>query len=127
MPLPRPAPGRAKIWITATLGLIVLTVGAIWWGLAATVDKPNWMEVSWDVRDDHTIVVKYQVAKPTDMTVRCLIEAQAEDHSVVGSTEVTLGPTSEREHLYSTTLTTTGKAVRGGIRNCREVEDAVSG
>lgn len=121
MQIPRPAPGRAPIWLLATVGLLVLTAGAIWWGLAATVGKPTWIDVAWDVRDEHTVIVRYQVAKPADMTVRCLIEAQSEDHALVGSAEVEIGPLPEREMLHTTTLTTTGKAVRGGVRNCRAV------
>lgn len=119
--LPRPAPGRAPIWIVATLGLVILTAGAMWWGLAATVDKPNWIEVAWNVKDDRTIDVTYQVSKPQGMTVRCTIEAQAEDHSVAGAADVLIGPQEARETRHTTTLRTTVRAVRGGIKTCREV------
>lgn len=103
-----------------------MTVGAVWWGLAAVVGKPTWMDVSWEVKDDRTTVVRYQVSKPTDLTVRCLIEAQGHDHSVVGSIEVVLGPQPKSEMSYETTVRTTGTAVRGGIRNCRSIDDRVS-
>ncbi len=109
------------MWILATLGIVVLTVGAIWWGLAATVGKPNWMDVAWNVTDDRTIEVRYQVSKPPDMTVRCTIEAQGEDHALVGTADVVIGPQGTRETLHSTTLRTTLPAVRGGIRTCREI------
>lgn len=121
MRLPRPAPGRAPIWILATLVVAVLTIGAIWWGLASTVGKPNWMEVAWEVKDDRTVEVRYQVSKPPDMTVRCTIEAQGKDHALVGSAEVVIGPQSARETLHTTTVRTTLPAVRGGIRTCREI------
>ncbi|MBW3085642.1 hypothetical protein KEM60_01846 [Austwickia sp. TVS 96-490-7B] len=121
MQIPRPAPGRAPIWVVATIGLIVLTVGAVWWGLAATVGKPNWMDLTWEITDDNTMVVHYQVAKPTDQTVRCLILAQGPDHAAVGSTEVTLGPDPQQQKAYATTVRTTSRAVRGGVDSCRAV------
>ncbi|GAB78025.1 protein of unknown function [Austwickia chelonae] len=121
MRIPRPAPGRAKIWVVATLGLVVMTVGAVWWGLAATVGKPVWADVDWEVKDERTVVVRYSITKPTDMTVRCLVEAQAVDYSLVGSRDVEIGPQREKERIYETTVSTTSKALRGRLRNCREI------
>ena len=121
MRIPRPAPGRGKIWLLATACLLVATAIAIWWGLAATLAKPTWTTITWDVQGDHDIVVKYEVTKPTDMTVVCLFDAQALDHSAVGSKEVTLGPVPERTRRYETQLRTTTRAVTGTLRNCREI------
>lgn len=121
MRLPRPAPGRAKIWLLATIALTVATVIAVWWGLAATVNKPTWQSVTWDIRDDRSVVATYAVSKPTDMTVVCVIEALGMDHALVGSREVTLGPAQEREKTYRTEVRTTARAVSAKLRNCREI------
>lgn len=124
MRIPRPAPGRAKIWLLATVALIVATVIATWWGLAATVGKPSWQDVAWDVKDERTIDVKYRVTRPQDMTVVCVIEAQAENHAVVGTLTVTIGPSDRSEVVQTSTLRTTNLAVRGGVRTCRDVTAA---
>ncbi len=122
MRIPRPAPGRAKIWLLATLALLASIVVAIWWGLAATLTKPTWTTLTWDIRDDREIAVTYQVSKPADMTVLCVVEAQGMDHALVGSKDVTLGPAGQRELTYTTAVRTTARAVKGTLRNCRQID-----
>ena len=120
--IPRPAPGRGKIWVLATVLLLGATAVAIWWGLAATLTKPNWTTITWDIRSDREIEVMYQVSKPAEMTVQCVVEASGADHALVGSREVTIGPQPDRERTYRTVLRTTAPAIAGKLRNCREID-----
>lgn len=120
MPIPRPAPGRGKIWLLGTVALVVATVIAVWWGLSATTSKPTWQSITWEIRDDRTAVATYTVSKPKDMTVLCVVEALGMDHALVGSREVRLGPADQRELTYQTEVRTTARAVTASVRNCRE-------
>lgn len=124
MRIPRPARGRAKIWVLATVLFAAATTLAVWWGLAATVNKPSWSTITWNIQSDRDIEVTYRVSKPADMTVLCVVEAQGMDHALVGSREVTLGPSGHREEIYQTWLRTTTRAVAGKVRNCREIPAA---
>ncbi|QQR99849.1 MAG: DUF4307 domain-containing protein [Austwickia sp.] len=121
MRIPRPAPGRAKIWLLATVTFITATVIAVWWGLSATLTKPTWQSVTWEIRDDRAAVATYTVNKPKDMTVLCVVEALGMDHALVGSREVTLGAADQRELTYQTEVRTTARAVSAKLRNCREI------
>lgn len=124
MSLPRPAPGRAKIWLLATVLLVAATAIAVWWGLAATVAKPNWQTLTWEIKDDREATVIYQLSKPPDMTVVCVAEALGADHALVGSRDITIGPTEQREATYTALIRTTTRAVTANLRNCREAPAA---
>ena len=69
MPIPRPAPGTATWWVLGTIGILLGCAMAVWWGLASTVGKPSWTDLSYRVVDDRTVDVTYLVSRPTGRDV----------------------------------------------------------
>ena len=118
MPIPRPAPGTAKWWVVATIGILLGSAMAIWWGLASTVGKPSWTLMSYRVVDDRTVDVTYIVSRPTGREVTCMISAMDKTFATVGMIEVNV-PGSDTSSVKRTTrVRTTTRAVTGVVKSC---------
>jgi Domain of unknown function (DUF4307) len=118
VPIPRPAPGTAKWWVVATVGILLGSAMAIWWGLASTVGKPSWTLMSYRVVDDRTVDVTYIVSRPTGRDVTCMISAMDKTFATVGMLEVNV-PSSDTSSVERTTrVRTTTRAVTGVVKSC---------
>jgi hypothetical protein len=118
VPIPRPAPGTAKWWVVATIGILLGSAMAIWWGLASTVGKPSWTLMSYRVVDDRTVDVTYIVSRPTGRDVTCMISAMDKTFATVGMVEVNV-PGSDTSSVKRTTrVRTTTRAVTGVVKSC---------
>ncbi len=110
-----------RIFILVGVALGVLgTIVVVWYALSATVTKPMWRDVSFDVVDDRLTTMRFELTKPTDMTVDCTVIAQETNHGVVGRTVVTVGPTQTPSTVHEVQIKTTTLAVIGTVRTCAE-------
>lgn len=110
---------RRFVVVGVVLGLLGTAMG-VWFALAATVTKPNWRDVSFDVVDDQTVDVRFEVTKPRDMTAVCTVLAQEINHGVVGRTQVTVPPSDQLSTITQARIRTTSLAVIGTVRTCAE-------
>jgi hypothetical protein len=118
VPIPRPAPGTAKWWVTATIGILLGCAMAVWFGLASTVGKPSWTNLSYRVIDDTTVDVTYLVSRPIGRDVTCVIRAMDRSFGTVGMITVQI-PASDTSSVRRTTrVRTTTRAVTGVVRSC---------
>ena len=118
MPIPRPAPGDAKWWVIATIGILLGCAMAVWFGLASTVGKPAWTVLGYRVVDDRTVDVTYVVSRPVGRDVTCLIRAMDQGFGTVGLLEVHI-PGSQASSVRRTTrVHTTTRAVTGVVKSC---------
>jgi len=118
MPMPRPAPGDAKWWVIATIGILLGCTIAVWWGLASTVGRPSWTVRSYRVIDDRTVDVSYLVSRPTGREVTCLVRALDRSFGTVGLVEVRIPGSDESSVSLTTRVRTTGRAVTGVVKSC---------
>ena len=119
MPIPRPAPGDAKWWVVAAIGILLGCAMAVWWGLASTVGKPSWTVLSYHVIDDRNVDVTYLVSRPSGRDVTCVIRAMDMAFGTVGLVEVHV-PGSDASSVKRTTrVRTTTRAVTGVVKSCR--------
>lgn len=110
---------RRFVVVGVILGLLGTAMG-VWFALSATATKPNWRDVSYDVVDDETVVVRFEVTKPREMTAVCTVLAQETNHGVVGRTTVTVPPSDQLSTITQTRIRTTSLAVIGTVRTCAE-------
>ncbi len=118
MPIPRPAPGDAKWWVVATIGILLGCAIAVWWGLASTIGKPSWTVMSYHVVDDRTVDVTYLVSRPTGREVTCVITALDSSFATVGLIEVSVPASGESSVKRTTRVRTTTRAVTGVVQSC---------
>jgi hypothetical protein len=119
MPLPRPAPGAARWWAVAAIGILLGSAMAIWWGLASTVGRPSWTVMGYHVIDDRSVDVTYIVSRPAGQHVTCTIRALDDRFATVGLVEERV-PASDTSSVRRTTrVRTTTRAVTGLVKSCR--------
>jgi len=118
MPIPRPAPGDAKWWVVATVGILLGCAMAVWWGLASTIGTPSWTVLSYRVVDDRTVDVSYLVSRPTGRNVTCVIRALDRGFGTVGLIEVHVPGSDASSVRVTTRVRTTARAVTGLVRSC---------
>ena len=118
MPIPRPAPGAAKWWAVATIGILLGSALAVWWGMASTVGKPAWTVMSYRVVDDRNVDVTYLVSRPTGRDVTCVITALDRSFATVGLVEVHVPGSDVTSVKRTTRVRTTTRAVTGVVKSC---------
>ena len=118
MPIPRPAPGAAKWWVLATIGILLGCAMAVWWGLASTVGKPSWTVMSYRVIDDRAVDVTYLVSRPTRRDVTCVITALDRSFGTVGLIEIHVPGSDASSVELTTRVRTTARAVTGVVQSC---------
>lgn len=118
VPIPRPAPGAAKWWAVATIGILLGSAMAVWWGLASTVGRPSWTVMGYHVIDDRSVDVTYLVSRPAGQDVTCTLRALDKGFATVGLIEVHV-PGSDTSSVSRTTrIRTTTRAVTGEVKSC---------
>ena len=106
------------MWVVGTIGIVLGCALAIWLGLASTVGKPSWTDLSYRVIDDKAVEVTYVVRRPVGRDVTCAIRAMDKSFATVGLVEVGI-PGSEAAMVQRTTrVRTTTRAVTGVVRSC---------
>jgi hypothetical protein len=118
VPIPRPAPGAAKWWAIATIGILLGSAMAVWWGLASTIGKPSWTVMGYQVVDDRTVDVTYLVSRPTGHDVTCTIRALDKGFATVGLIEVHVPGSDQSSVKRTTRVRTTSRAVTGVVKSC---------
>jgi hypothetical protein len=118
VPIPRPAPGAAKWWVIATVGILLGCAIAIWWGLASTLGKPSWTVMSYHVVNDQAVDVTYIVSRPTGRQVTCVLTALDSSFATVGLIEVRVAASSQSSVQRTTRVRTTTRAVTGIVQSC---------
>jgi hypothetical protein len=106
-------------WLIPVIAVVGIALGISWAVWAATVDKPFSARLyGYEVTSDHQTTVKLDIHRPKPREIRCTVQAQAQDHSVVGERTITI-PSSKRHTIRTTTsITTERRAVTGVLKRC---------
>lgn len=75
--------------------------------------------LSYEVVDDRTVEIRFEVRSDPGTTATCLVRALARDMSEVASEEVRVGPSLEDRVVETRTLTTSSRAVAAELVTCR--------
>lgn len=116
------SPGRRKVVGFAAVLVTVGSLVAVWFGLSASVGWPVQRDLAYTVHDAGSVTVRFEVTKPQEMTAVCEVVAQEVGKAVVGRTDVTIPPSTERTTRHEVTLRTTTLAVIGLVKTCRPAE-----
>jgi Domain of unknown function (DUF4307) len=118
VPIPRPAPGDAKWWVVATIGILLGCALAVWFGLASTVGQPGWTDLGYRVIDDRTVDVTYLISRPVGRNVTCVIQALDRGFGTTGLVEVHIPGSGTSSVRRTTRIRTTTRAVTGEVTSC---------
>jgi Domain of unknown function (DUF4307) len=121
MPLPRPSPGTARWWLVGSVG-VLLSVGVIiWWGVVSTVGGVRPEVTGYRVESDASVLVEYDLHRPSGTAVRCRVIALDGSKARVGTVDDAVpadGPTSVHREVR---IRTSVRAVTGVVDSCVRV------
>ncbi|WEG07593.1 DUF4307 domain-containing protein [Microbacterium horticulturae] len=109
---------RAWAW---TIGVVVaVIVGAllIWMAWGSTSSSVDATATGYEVVDARTVTVSFQVTSAHDSGVVCVLEADDEDHGIVGWKVVHLPASDQHTNAYRETIPTIGVATTGLVNAC---------
>ena len=109
-------------WLVGALGVCAMTAVAVWFGVAAASGKVNWVNTGFDVVADNEVDVRFDLHRDPDRAVRCVIEAQDEQHFVVGRTTRRVAASSDSPSRHVAAVRTAAPAVTGYVDSCEYVD-----
>ena len=118
MPLPRPAPGTGRWWVIGTVGCTIGIALAVWLGLANSLGAITWTDTDYQVIDDRSVQVGFDVHRSPGQDVVCTVQAQDAAHGVVGVLEVPVPAGATRSIHQQVLVRTASRAVGGSVRSC---------
>ncbi|MEO5981556.1 MAG: DUF4307 domain-containing protein [Pedococcus sp.] len=121
MPLPRPAPGTGRWWVIGTIGCTIGVALAVWLGLANSLGQITYTNTGYDVVDQRSVKVEFDVYRPAGEAVTCLLQALDTSFGVVGVLDVDIPASQERSVHREAVVRTTSRAVTGIVKTCSAV------
>lgn len=103
------------------LGATITVVVVGWFGwmtVANALESVDSDTTGFQVVDEHVVNLSFQVTAPVDREVACALEAQDEQHGIVGWKIVILPPSAEHTRAFTQTIPTVAEATTGLINAC---------
>ncbi|NYE19828.1 DUF4307 domain-containing protein [Microbacterium immunditiarum] len=113
-------PSPRRRWTISVAIVVVVAVVAViaWIAVANAANTVEARTTAYRVVDERTVVVNFQVTAPTGRGLACAIEAQDEQHGIVGWKVVEYEASDEPGRAFSETLPTVGRATTGLVNSC---------
>lgn len=108
---------RWAIGAAAAVGAIVVGL-FVWTTVSSSLDAVDVDTTGFEIVDEHSVVLSFQVTAPVGRAVACAIEAQDEEHGVVGWRVVELPASQEHAQAFRETIPTTAPATTGFVNSC---------
>lgn len=108
---------RRTPWIVG-IAIAAVLVGAFgWMTVAQSMSSVDADDLGFELVDEHTVDVRFQVTGVQGKNVVCVVEALDEEFGVVGWKVVELAPENHSEAV-STTVPTVSEATTGLVNTC---------
>ncbi|MGZ0710395.1 DUF4307 domain-containing protein (plasmid) [Coraliomargarita sp. W4R53] len=115
----RSTPLRQRITIAIAIVVGAVAVVALgWMVVAGTADAADADATGFEVVDEHSVTLRFQVTVAPGKDVVCAIEAQDEDFGVVGWRVVSITASDSASREFSETIPTTALATTGFVNSC---------
>jgi Domain of unknown function (DUF4307) len=112
-----PARRRIGLAIAIAIGTVaVLLLG--WMVISSALDDVDADATGFEIIDDHSVTLDFQVTVPPGRAVACAIEAQDEEHGVVGWRVVEFSASEHPSSAYHEVIPTTALATTGFVNSC---------
>jgi len=105
-------------WIVVAVAAVTAIVALGWSTVTSSMSSVDVDATAYEVVDEHTVTVTFQMVAPRDGTVACALEAQDEEHGVVGWRVVELPVEGGATRAFTETIPTTALATTGLVNSC---------
>lgn len=117
MPLPKPAPGTLKWWIIGVVGIGAMVAWVTWFAIASTVGAVSPQVTGYKVESDSLVRVEYQLIRPDDTAVSCVVVALDERKGRAGAVTDDI-PAGGSPVQRTVDVRTSHRAVTGIVESC---------
>lgn len=108
-----------RFWAIFAAVAIALGVGVVaWFAFASPGSSVSAETTGYELVDEHTVVVSFQVTSLTDDPLACALEAQDEDHGIVGWRVVEYPASSDHSRAFRESIPVTAPATTGFVNIC---------
>ncbi|HYI50482.1 MAG TPA: DUF4307 domain-containing protein [Microbacterium sp.] len=106
-----------------TIGIIVAVAAVLvgllaWMTVSGTLDDVDIDTTGFTVEDARSVTLSFQISVPEGRTVACALEAQDEDHGIVGWKIVEYPASGLRARAFRESIPTTAEATTGLVSDC---------
>ncbi|WP_181408369.1 DUF4307 domain-containing protein [Schumannella sp. 10F1B-5-1] len=112
---------RRRNLIILVSGIVALSALAIVWVVWTGILGPSSAVEATDLGHDVTTreaTVRWQLSAPANAEVHCAVEAQNDNHAIVGWKIIPVPASDQQVRTFSTTIRTSEPAVTGLINRC---------
>lgn len=111
---------RATPWLIAGFSVVAaVALGLLTWTTVTTAaDAVDVDTTGYAVVDERTVTVNFQVSAPPGRTIACIVEAQDEEHGVVGWRVVEFAASEDHARAFRETIPTVAPATTGLVNSC---------
>jgi len=105
--------------VVGGVGTALVLVAWLWWaGLAQPTAQFEARDVGWDVVDERTISVSYELTVEPGTAMSCAVQALNAQYGIVGWVIADIPPSTERTRVISQEVRTSETAVTGLLYRC---------
>lgn len=110
---------RRRWTVGIAVVIVVVVVGLFaWMTVSSTVDDVDVDTTGFAVDDSRSVTLSFQITAPAGRSVACALEAQDEEHGVVGWKIVEYEASDLRTRAFRETIPTTAEATTGLVNDC---------
>ncbi|MFS0893162.1 DUF4307 domain-containing protein [Microbacterium sp. 179-I 3D3 NHS] len=109
---------RRMPWLIASVVALLVVAGFGWMIVAQSMDSVDADDLGFDLVDEHTVEVRFQVSGVQGKDVVCVVEALDEEFGVVGWKVVEIAGTDDHSRAVSTSVPTVAAATTGLVNTC---------
>ncbi len=110
--------GARRTAVLAGVLIAVAVAGAAWFATASSAGAAQATTTAFSMVDEHRVAVEFQVSAPPDSTLACILEAQDEEHGIVGWRVVEYPASPELSRPFRESVPTVAEATTGLVNSC---------
>lgn len=103
--------------VGAIAAVLVALLG--WSVVSAQMNAVDSDDLGFDLVDDHSVTVRFQITGAQGKDVSCIVEALDEEFGVVGWKVVAVPASDDHSQAVSATVPTVAEATTGLVKECR--------
>lgn len=113
------SPAKLRAWWITVAVVALAAIGWLAWGILSDSNTSvRADDTAFEIPDDHSVVVSFQVTAPVGATVACALEALDEGFGVVGWRVIVYPPFTSHAQAFTETIPTIGEATTGLVNSC---------
>lgn len=109
----------SRFWIVfAAIGVAAAVAVTAWFAFSASSGAADARDTAFELVDEHTVAISFQVSAPAGSALVCALEAQDEDHGVVGWRIVEYPASEAHTRAFTEQVPVLSQAATGFVNAC---------